>query len=64
MGEKSRVHDEAGADRRDYDEFLRLKVEKSRASIAEGRGYTNEEVRMRMKKRFEEWEQRTREADA
>ncbi|MDW6026491.1 antitoxin of toxin-antitoxin stability system [Mesorhizobium sp. BAC0120] len=47
-----------------YDEFLRRKVEKSRASIAAGRGYTNEEVQMRMKKHFEEWERRKREDDA
>ena len=53
-----------GADEQRYTEFLRRKVEKSRASIAAGRGYTNEEVEALMKKRFEEWEQRKREGDA
>jgi len=51
-------------EKRGYNEFLRRKVEKSRASIAAGRGYTNEEVQVRMKKRFEEWERRKRGADA
>jgi predicted transcriptional regulator len=51
-------------EKRGYDEFLLRKVEKSRASIAAGRGYTNEEVQGRMKKRFEEWERRKREANA
>ncbi len=49
---------------REYVAFLRRKVELSRASIAAGRVYTNEEVQARMKKRFEEWEKRKREADA
>ena len=47
-----------------YTEFLRRKVEKSRASIAAGRGYTNDEVNAFMKKRLEELEQRKREGDA
>lgn len=41
---------------KDYVEFLRLKVEKARASIAAGRVHTDEEVRERMKARFEQWE--------
>jgi predicted transcriptional regulator len=51
-------------EKRGHNEFLRRKVEKSRASIAAGRRYTNEEVQARMKKRFDEWERRKREADA
>ncbi|MFC3206512.1 CopG family ribbon-helix-helix protein [Aquamicrobium soli] len=47
---------------REYVEFLRRKVEKARASIAAGRVYTDEEVRERMKARFEEWERKDREA--
>jgi predicted transcriptional regulator len=45
---------------REYVEFLRRKVEKARASIAAGRVYTDEEVRERMKARFEEWERKDR----
>ncbi|ODT31744.1 MAG: antitoxin of toxin-antitoxin stability system [Kaistia sp. SCN 65-12] len=48
---------------REYVEFLRRKVEKARASIAAGRVYSDEEVRERMKARFEEWERKDREAD-
>jgi len=47
---------------RGYIEFLRRKVELSEADIAAGRSYTDEEVRERMKARFEEWERRDREA--
>lgn len=47
---------------RGYIEFLRRKVELSEADIAAGRIYTDEEVRERMKARFEEWERRDREA--
>jgi len=45
-----------------YTEFLRRKVELSEADIAAGRIFTDEEVRERMKARFEEWERRDREA--
>lgn len=45
---------------KDYVEFLRLKVEKARRSIAAGRVYTDEEVRERMKTRFEQWERKDR----
>lgn len=48
---------------KEYVEFLRRKVEKARASVAAGRVYSDEEVRGRMKARFEEWERRDREAD-
>ncbi len=48
---------------REYVEFLRRKVDKARASIAAGRVYSDEEVRERMKARFEEWERKDREAD-
>lgn len=48
---------------KDYVEFLRRKVEKSRADIAAGRVYTDAEVRERMKARFEQWERRDRGAD-
>ena len=48
---------------KEYVEFLRRKVEKARASIAAGRVYSDEEVRERMKARFEEWERKDREAD-
>ena len=48
---------------KEYVEFLHRKVEKARASIAAGRVYSDEEVRQRMKARFEEWERRDREAD-
>jgi predicted transcriptional regulator len=41
---------------REYVEFLRRKVERSRASIAAGRWYSDEEVRARMKARFEKLE--------
>jgi predicted transcriptional regulator len=51
-------------EKRSYNEFLRRKVEKARASIAAGRGYTNDEVEARMEERFKEWEQRKREGDA
>jgi predicted transcriptional regulator len=51
-------------EKRGYNEFLRRKVGKSRASIAAGRGYTNDEVNAFMKKRLEELEQRKREGDA
>lgn len=37
-----------------YVEFLRRKVEKSRASIASGKYYTNEEVEARMQAHLEE----------
>lgn len=50
-------------EKRGYTEFLRRKVERSRASVAAGRGYTNDEVEARMKTRFEEWEQGRREGD-
>jgi hypothetical protein len=50
--------------RRGYTEFLRRKVEKSRVSIAAGRGYTNDEVQARMNRRFAEWEERKREDEA
>lgn len=50
-------------EKRDYNEFLRRKVEKARADIAAGRVYTDEEVQERMKARFEEWERRDRGAD-
>lgn len=36
-------------EKKSYLEFLRRKVEKSRASIAKGKYYTNEEVEARMK---------------
>jgi len=48
---------------REYVEFLRRKVEKARASIAADRVYSDEEVRERMKARFEEWERKDRGAD-
>ena len=51
-------------EKRGYNEFLRRKVEKARASIAAGRGYTNDEVNAYMKKHLEELEQRKREGDA
>jgi hypothetical protein len=51
-------------EKRGYNEFLRRKVEKSRASIAAGRGYTNDEVNAFMKKHLQELEQRKREGDA
>ena len=51
-------------EKRGYTEFLRRKVEKSRASIAAGRGYTNDEVNAFMKKHLKELEQRKREGDA
>jgi predicted transcriptional regulator len=51
-------------EKRSYNEFLRRKVEKARASIAAGRGYTNDEVEARMEERFKEWEQRKRKGDA
>ena len=47
-----------------YLEFVRQKVEKSRASIASGRWYTDDEVNARMEKRLEELERRKREGDA
>ena len=47
-----------------YLEFVRRKVEKSRASIAAARWYTDDEVNARMEKRLEELERRTREGDA
>lgn len=49
---------------REYVEFLRRKVEKSRVSLAAGHGYSDEEVRERMRERFESWERERREADA
>lgn len=49
---------------REYVEFLRRKVEKSRASVAAGRTYTNEEVQARMQRRFKEWERKKRGEDA
>ena len=55
------MHDYVQHDR-GYIEFLRRKVELSEADIAAGRIYTDEEVRERMKARFEEWERRDREA--
>jgi predicted transcriptional regulator len=48
-------------EKRGYDEFLRRKVEKSRASIAAGRGYTNDEVNAFMKRRLAELDERKRE---
>ena len=48
---------------REYVEFLRRKVDKARGSITAGRVYSDEEVRERMKARFEEWERKDREAD-
>jgi len=50
-------------EKRQYVEFLRRKVERSRASIAAGRSYTHEEVQARMKARFAEWERRDRGAN-
>jgi predicted transcriptional regulator len=47
-----------------YVEFVRRKVEKSRASIAAGRSYTDDEVNARMEKRLEELERRKREGGA
>ena len=47
-----------------YLEFVRQKVEKSRASIASGRWYTDDEVNARMEKRLVELERRKREGDA
>jgi|SoiMethySBSTD1v2_1073268.scaffolds.fasta_scaffold3116043_1 predicted transcriptional regulator len=47
-----------------YLEFVRQKVEKSRASIASGRWYTDDEVNARMEKRLAELERRKREGDA
>jgi predicted transcriptional regulator len=47
-----------------YLECVRRKVEKSRASIAAGRRYTDDEVNARMEKRLEELESRKREGDA
>jgi predicted transcriptional regulator len=41
-------------EKKSYLEFLRRKVEKSRASIAKGRYYTNEEVNARMQARLKE----------
>ena len=51
-------------EKRSYNEFLRRKVERSRASVAAGRSYSNEEVEARMRARFEKWEREKREADA
>ena len=50
-------------EKRSYNEFLRRKVELSRASIAAGRGYANCEVNARMKKRLKELEQRQHRRD-
>lgn len=47
-----------------YLEFVRHKVEKSRASIESGRWYTDDEVNARMEKRLAELERRKREGDA
>ena len=46
---------------REYVEFLRRKMERSRASIAAGRGSSDEEVRARMKARLKALEQTKRE---
>ena len=48
-------------EKRGYKEFLRRKVEKSRASIAAGRGYTNDEVNAFMKRLLAELDERKRE---
>jgi predicted transcriptional regulator len=49
---------------RDYVEFLRRKVERSRADIAAGRVFSNEEVEARMQAHIEDLERKDREADA
>lgn len=48
---------------REYVEFLRRKVERSRASIAAGRGHSDEEVRARMKTLFKRLERNTPRGD-
>ena len=48
----------------DYVEFLRRKVEKSRADIAAGRVFSNEEVQARMQAYIEDLQRKDREADA
>jgi predicted transcriptional regulator len=47
---------------RDYVEFLRRKVERSRADIAAGRVFSNEEVKAEMDRFIAELEQKGREA--
>ena len=51
-------------EKRGYEEFLHRKVERSRASVAAGRTYTNEEVQARMQARFAAWERKKREANS
>jgi predicted transcriptional regulator len=48
---------------REYVEFLRRKVERSRASIAAGRGHSDEEVRAGMKALFKKLERNTPRGD-
>jgi predicted transcriptional regulator len=47
---------------REYVEFLRKKVEQSRADIQAGRVFTNEEVQAEMRQLFIELERKSREA--
>ena len=47
---------------REYVDFLRRKVERSRADIAAGRTYSNEEVRAHMDQLFADLERKSREA--
>ncbi len=49
---------------RDYIEFLRRKVERSRADIEAGRVFSNEEVEAEMDELFAELERRSRGASA
>lgn len=49
---------------REYDEFLRRKVEKARASARAGRGRSNEDVEARFAAKREETRRRADEADA
>ena len=55
------THDEPD---RQYWEFVRRRVERARKDVAEGKVFTDEEVRERMKARFAEWERKKREGAA
>ena len=48
----------------EYWEFVRRGVERARKDIAEGKVFTDEQVRERMKARFKEWERIKREGAA
>lgn len=55
------IHEEPD---REYWEFVRRGVERARKDVAEGKVFTDEEVRERMKARFAEWERKKREGAA